>query len=100
MSPRCSAEFEFYRENEQAWFLQQMRFSRASEQQPGCADLPFGIDMAETQQQCGARLGEPVRRSAIGGERWRFGRVNVHVLYDRKDGKVGSVRCLPSLGND
>lgn len=99
-SPRCSAELEFHRENETTWFLQQLRFTRASEQHPGCTDLPFGLDMAETQQQCRARLGEPSRKSAIGGDRWRFGCVHVHALYGREDGKLRAVRCLPALGND
>jgi len=99
-SPRCSAQFEFHRENETAWFLCQMRFSRVSDEHPGCSDLPFGLDMDETREQCWARLGEPQRKTPIGGDRWRFGRVHVHVLYGRDDGKPRAVRCLPAFGND
>lgn len=99
-SPSCSAELEFHRESETAWFLHQMRFSRASDQRPGCADLPFGLDQNETREQCWSRLGEPPRKTPIGGDRWRFGRVHVLVQYGRDDGKLRSVRCLPALGND
>lgn len=99
-SPRCSAELEFHREDEATWFLQQMRFFRASDQRPGCVDLPFGLDLDETREQCWARLGEPARKTAIGGDRWRFGNVHLLVLYGREDGKVRSVCCLPAQGRD
>jgi hypothetical protein len=93
-SPKCSADFTFYRENDASWFLHEMRFSDRGEERPVCAQVPFGLVFGETRDQCLARLGEPHWKSPLGGmESWKFGRVQLHVKFG-KNGTPSVVRCM------
>jgi len=97
-SDRCPTQFEFHRENDHAWFLHQIRFYDARNGLPASHDVPFGLDMNETREQCWARLGEPRRRSPhTTNDRWEFGHVSLFVVYG-DDGKPRAVRCQPTLG--
>jgi hypothetical protein len=99
-SSRCATAFEFHRENDTMWFLHQMRFSDARDGLPACSDVPFGLQMGETRQQCHARLGEPPGKAGHARiDAWRFGRVQLHVSYGSDD-RPRAVRCMPHPGND
>jgi hypothetical protein len=94
----CSADFEFHRENDTTWFLNQMRFRDRAGEPPACTHVLFGTTFGETREACVARLGEPSSRGALGSiDRWHFGRVQLHVKYG-KTGTPSTVRCMAVSG--
>ena len=90
----CDADFEFYRENDTTWFLNEMRFRDRGGERPACKHVPFGLTFGETRDACVARLGEPSWKGSPGRmESWHYGRVQLHVMFG-KTGTPSTVRCL------